>query len=608
VRGEAILAVDLGKTSCRAMLWAGDTATTGAGTGAPGLAAPGGLLAAEAAILAVAGSLLRAAGLPCVGVASIGAAGALAGPDLAAALASRLAVALPAGEVLVTSDAVMAHAGAFAGGPGVVLAIGTGSVALSLDASGWRRADGWGPLLGDEGSGGWIGARGLRAACRAGEGRGPATQLAAAAAARFGGLDRVPAQVATATAAARFAPDVARVAEAGDIVAIAILRRAAEHLAATARSAAPPGARCAVIGGLAQMSPLLSAMLEALLREAGLQPVPPLGTALDGARLLVLERGLPHALHATRCTAPRGDRLDQLATERVRPGLDDLDQRSPSEVARLVLEAEFGAREALLRAADQVALAADAVAARLLAGGRLFYVGAGTPGRLAVLDAAELGPTFSAPDGLVIPVMAGGPDALRHAMEGAEDDPDAAGTMLAAHGLRADDAVVGIAASGRTPFVVGGLRYARACGALTIGLVNNPASPAVAAAEFAIEVLTGPEPIAGSTRMLAGTSQKIVLNALSTSAMVALGKTFGNRMVDVRATNAKLRRRAARIVREITEASEAEAASALAASGGRVKPAVVALLARTDVAEAERLLARSGGRVREALRVWESSK
>ena len=293
--------------------------------------------------------------------------------------------------------------------------------------------------------------------------------------------------------------------------------------------------------------------------------------------------------------------LDRLATESVRPGLDDLDQRPPGEVARLVVQAEIEARAALERAVPQIAAAAEAVAGRMRAGGRLFYLGAGTPGRLAVLDAAELGPTYAAPDGLVIPLMAAGEAALIRAAEGAEDDAGAAGAALDAHGLAPGDAVVGITASGRTPFVIGGLHHARACGALTVAVVNNPASPAAEAAEMAVEVLTGPELVAGSTRMLAGTSQKIVLNALSTSAMVALGKTYGSRMVDVRATNEKLRRRALRMVREITGAGEAEAAAALAQAGGRVKPAMVMLLAGVDAAEAERRLGDAGGRVREAL-------
>ena len=295
------------------------------------------------------------------------------------------------------------------------------------------------------------------------------------------------------------------------------------------------------------------------------------------------------------------DRLDLLATEAMRPGLDDLDQRSPSELVRLLLAAERQAQDALARAEPQLALAAEAVAARMREGGRLFYLGAGTPGRLAMLDAAELAPTYSAPPGLVVPLLAGGPAAMIQAAEGAEDDWHAAATALDSHAMRRADAVVGIAASGRTPYVVGGLRHARAQGALTIAVVNNADSPAAAAAEMAVEMLTGAEIVAGSTRMTAGTTQKIALNTLSTTVMIVLGKTYGARMVDVRATNEKLRRRALRMVQDVTGAGEDAAASALAAAGGRVKPAVVALLAGVDIAEAERRLARTSGFVRAAI-------
>lgn len=596
---ETVLALDLGKTSCRAALWVGDRRTDAESAGAPSLAAPGGVMLAEAAAITAARPLLRAAGIAHVDQACIGVAGALAAPERAAQLAERLTTSLSVMRMAVASDAVTSHAGAFGGGAGIVLAIGTGSVALALSKGVSRQAGGWGSLLGDEGSGAWVGLLGLRAALAA------PSALRGAAERMFGPLASLPVAVSNAAIAARFAPEVARAAEAGDEAAGKILREAAGRLAALARDAAsalPSGAACAIIGGLARLSVLLTDRLEDLLINAGLALVPAQGTALDGARLLATRTDLPHELLVVRHAAPADKTLDYLATESVHPGLDDLDQRPPGEVARFVVEAEIEARAALERALPEIAAAAGAIAARMRAGGRLFYLGAGTPGRLAVLDAAEMGPTYSAPDGLVIPLMAGGEAALLRAAEGAEDDPEAAGAALDAHGLAPGDAVVGIAASGRTPFVVGGLRHARACGALTVAIANNPASPAADAAEIAIEVLTGPEPIAGSTRMLAGTSQKIVLNALSTSAMVALGRTYGNRMVDLRATNAKLRRRAARIVREITGADEAASAAALAQAGGRVKPALVMLMAGVDAAEAERRLAAAGGRVREALR------
>jgi N-acetylmuramic acid 6-phosphate etherase len=289
--------------------------------------------------------------------------------------------------------------------------------------------------------------------------------------------------------------------------------------------------------------------------------------------------------------APHG--LDALATEAARPGLDDLDVRPIGEVVALLVAAEGEAHGAVAAAVARIAAAAEAIAARLERGGRLIYAGAGTPGRLGVLDAAECGPTFGTD--LVRGVIAGGPAALTEPIEGAEDAFDPADLA----DLTAADALVGITASGRTPYVLGALKHARAAGALTVAIVNNPGSEAFA--DVVIELLTGPEVLAGSTRLTAGTAQKVVLNALSTSVMIALGKAYGPRMVDVRATSAKLRRRAVRIVRDAAGVDEEAAAAALAAAGGHAKTAIVALLAGVDAAEAALRLDRARGRVRDAL-------
>lgn len=295
------------------------------------------------------------------------------------------------------------------------------------------------------------------------------------------------------------------------------------------------------------------------------------------------------------------ENLDRLPTEAVRPGLEDLDQRPVAEVVALLVAAERDAHTAIALAVPQIAAAAEAIADRLEHGGRLFYLGAGTPGRLATLDAAELGPTFSVPPGLVIALIAGGPAAMTRAVEGAEDDAQATAAELRAHDLAARDAVVGVTASGRTPYVVGGLEYARGIGALTVAVLNNGEGAAARVAEHLVVLATGPEVIAGSTRLTAGTAQKIVLNTLSTSVMVRLGKTHGAWMVDLDATNAKLRRRALRIVREITGAGEDVAAKSLGEADGRVKTAIVAILGGVSAREAERRLARANGRVRAAL-------
>jgi len=293
--------------------------------------------------------------------------------------------------------------------------------------------------------------------------------------------------------------------------------------------------------------------------------------------------------------------LDVLATESVRPDLDDLDRRPTDELVRTLVEGQRAAQTAAMAAVPTIAAAADAIAARLMQGGRLFYVGAGTSGRLAILDASECPPTFNTPPELVIALIAGGPAAVQEAVEGAEDDAEAGAADLRARALRPNDAVVGITASGRTPYVVGALRHAREVGSCTVAIANNPRSALADVADIAIELLTGPEVIAGSTRLCAGTAQKIALSTLSTTVMVRLGKTYGPYMVDVRATNAKLRRRALRMVQQITGANEAASAKALEATQGRVKPAVVMLLGDCDAKEAVRRLEVADGHVREAL-------
>ena len=570
-----ILAVDLGKSCCRAAVGSRKVM----GPGAPGLAEPDGVRAAEAAILALAHDLARDFGP--VDEVIVGAAGASAAPDAARALGNSLLTSLPANRAAVTSDAVTAHAGALDGQPGVVLVVGTGVVALAIGADGaLRTADGWGPWLGDEGGGAWIGAAGLRAALRAHDGRGPSTTLLDAALARFGPPETWPRQVTGAAALASFAPDV--LAAEGDAAARAIVDAAAEALAATARAVGD--GPVALVGGLAGFTAL---------REQ-LVLVPPAGDALDGA----LRLGAIHEPHVIRVqTVPEVvavDGLDALATEGSRPGLDDLDARPIGEVVALLVAAEGEAHRAVMAAVPRIAAAAEAITARLERGGRLFYAGAGTPGRLGVLDAAECGPTFDTD--LVRGVIAGGRAALTEAIEGAEDTFDPADFP----DLTAADVLVGITASGRTPYVLGALEHARAAGALTVAIVNNVGSEA--SADVVIELLTGAEVLAGSTRLTAGTAQKVVLNALSTSAMIALGKAYGARMVDVRATNAKLRRRAVRIVRDAAGVDEETATAALAAAGGHAKTAIVALLAGVDVAEAADRLDRARGRVREALR------
>jgi len=290
-------------------------------------------------------------------------------------------------------------------------------------------------------------------------------------------------------------------------------------------------------------------------------------------------------------------------TEHARPELADLDDRATHEIVRIFLAQEAVAQRALAAVAEPLAALADAVAARMLAGGRLFYAGAGTSGRLGFLDAVECGPTFGVPDGVIIPLLAGGPGAIRLAAEGAEDDGPAAVAALRDQKFGPGDVLVGIAASGVTPFTLAAVGYANGLGALTGAIVNNPDSPLADLAGIAVRIASGPEVIAGSTRLSAGTSQKIALNTLSSTVMIRLGKVYGPYMVDMRATNAKLRRRAVRMTAGIAGVSEDAAAAALEQCGMQVKQAAAMLKLGVSASEASDLLERAKGSLRRALKI-----
>jgi N-acetylmuramic acid 6-phosphate etherase/N-acetylglucosamine-6-phosphate deacetylase len=288
-------------------------------------------------------------------------------------------------------------------------------------------------------------------------------------------------------------------------------------------------------------------------------------------------------------------------TETARDDILDLDERPTTEIVSLFLAQELAAQRALGATAPALAALADEVAARLRAGGRLFYVGAGTSGRLGLLDAVECGPTFGIPDGLIVPILAGGEMAFLRAAEGAEDDEEAAIAALSAYGFSAADALVGIAASGATPFTLAAVRHAAALGALTGAILNNPGGKLAEAAQIAVQIASGAEIIAGSTRLSAGSTQKIALNILSSTVMIRLGKTFGPYMVDVRATNEKLRRRAIRMTAKIANVPEPAALLALQACGMHVKTAVVMLLLALSPEEAAQRLVQTAGSLRRAI-------
>ncbi|GAA3780372.1 N-acetylmuramic acid 6-phosphate etherase [Streptomyces chiangmaiensis] len=300
----------------------------------------------------------------------------------------------------------------------------------------------------------------------------------------------------------------------------------------------------------------------------------------------------PHELRAE---------LETLTTEAFRSELAEIDRLPTLEIAKIMNGEDATVPAAVAERLPQIAAAIDGIAERMARGGRLVYAGAGTAGRLGILDASECPPTFNTQPSQVVGLIAGGPGAMVTSVEGAEDSRELAAQDLDALGLTDRDTVVGVSASGRTPYAVGAVEYARTCGALTVGLSCNADSPLAAGADHGIEVVVGAELLTGSTRLKAGTAQKLVLNMISTITMIRLGKTYGNLMVDVRASNDKLRARSHRIVALATGAADEEIERALTATDSEVKNAILAILGGVDGPSAARLLAESGGYLRTAL-------
>ncbi len=298
--------------------------------------------------------------------------------------------------------------------------------------------------------------------------------------------------------------------------------------------------------------------------------------------------------------SPAPDR-GHLLTEQSNPASASLDRLNAEELVRLFCQEDEKALLAMEAAAPALAVAVEAISERLRHGGRLFYLGAGTSGRLGVLDAAECPPTFCTPPELVQGVLAGGAPALLRSSEGLEDVLEAGRSDLEARGFAAADALVGIAAGGTTPYVLGALSHARAIGALAIAMACVPVEQAPMPCDIDIRLLTGPELLTGSTRLKAGTATKMALNILSTGVMVRLGKVFGNRMVDVAVTNSKLEDRALRILRDLAGVERQRGSELLADSGGSVKQALLMAAAGLDAATASAALSAADGQLRPAL-------
>jgi len=295
--------------------------------------------------------------------------------------------------------------------------------------------------------------------------------------------------------------------------------------------------------------------------------------------------------------------LNVLTTEQVNERTIHIDQLSTEEIVKLINEEDRQVTETVCRLTPQIAKAADIIIRSFKRNGRLFYVGAGTSGRIGILDASECPPTYGTDPSMVQGIIAGGERAIQDAAEKAEDDAEMGARDIDACGVNERDTVVGIAASGRTPYVLGAMKRAMERGASVIGLCNNYGTPMAQCAHHMIEAVVGPEVILGSTRMKAGTAQKIILNTLTTTAMIRIGKVYNNLMVDLQPSNEKLIHRAKRIIKLATGAPDERVNETFRLANGHVKTAIVMILADVDKETAERLLAQADGFVREAVRL-----
>ncbi len=293
--------------------------------------------------------------------------------------------------------------------------------------------------------------------------------------------------------------------------------------------------------------------------------------------------------------------LGKLSTEQRNPNTAEIDRVPTLDMVRLINEEDKKVALAVEQVLPEIAQAVDLIAAQIKRGGRLFYIGAGTSGRLGILDASECPPTYGVDFGLVVGLIAGGDGAIRKAVEGAEDRPELGASDLKAHNFNTQDVLVGLAASGRTPYVIGGLAYANSLGAHTIAIACTPNSEIGRLAEIAIEPLPGPEVVTGSTRMKAGTAQKLVLNMLSTGAMIKIGKVYGNLMVDVQASNQKLVERCKRIVCEATGIERCRAEELLTLTNYDVKLAILIQKTGLTIEAATQLLQQAEGYLQRAI-------
>ncbi|NVK58023.1 MAG: N-acetylmuramic acid 6-phosphate etherase [Alteromonadaceae bacterium] len=295
------------------------------------------------------------------------------------------------------------------------------------------------------------------------------------------------------------------------------------------------------------------------------------------------------------------EQLNRIISEGRNPGTMDIDVLPTIEILEKINQEDAGVADAVRKTIPHIAKAVDAIVPRLQRGGRIVYMGAGTSGRLGILDAVECKPTFSVSDKMVIGIIAGGDHAIKHAVEGAEDDTVQGIEDLKAINFSANDVLVGLSASGRTPYVTAAMEYANGLSAVSVAVTCNPDSPMMACAAIGICAIVGAECLTGSTRMKSGTAQKLILNMISTASMIRLGKTYENLMVDVNASNQKLKARATRIVMQATDCTEAVADQALKDANNSAKLAILMILTGQKASDAESLLAQHGGFLRRAV-------
>jgi N-acetylmuramic acid 6-phosphate etherase len=487
----------------------------------------------------------------------------------------------PASVIAIGGDRESGFATAFGDGDGIAVIAGTGSAVTGRSQGRFVKAGGWGHLLGDTGSGYQLAMTALRFVLSNYD-LSRDSDLLSQAILRMLALNRLEDLVAWAANAdkmsvARLAPVVFQAASEGHPEMIAAIQNGAHVLAeytrAVARRLECEAPEVRLLGGLFEHHPeyagfyidytgdLLPGAHIALCAQSG---------AL-GAAWLASRVPLPVKPEAA---APDLSELAAAVTEQRNQHSAGMDKLDTASLVALFIREEDEVARALAAAREPLAAAVDLVAAALLAGGRLFYTGAGTSGRLGVLDASEIPPTFGASPDLVQGIIAGGVGALHSAAEGAEDQSEAGELAIVGRGVRAGDVVCGIAASGRTPFVLGSLRRARSLGAKTILITCNPARKRTESWDVEIDLATGPELVTGSTRLKAGTTTKVALNILSTCAMVRLGKVRGHLMIDVRATNAKLRDRAIRLVSDLRRCPYDEARTLLEKSNWSIRVAL----------------------------------